>query len=813
MELRQYINEHITYMDGPMGTCLQSRGLPAGVRPESWNIDNPEAVIDMHRDFFEAGSNLVCANTFGANGIHFPDEGQLKAIIEAGVAHVREARRRSGCQQMTWIGLKMSSLGRLLEPLGDMSFDEAVSHFAKVVCLGRDAGVDFIDIETMNDSYETKAALLAAKENCDLPVFVSNTYDETGRLMTGASPEAMVAMLEGMGADAVGINCSLGPEKLLPIADRYLAAASVPVFFRPNAGLPKLEGGRTVYDVDPEAWADLTAEAVRRGVRMAGGCCGTDARYTRALIERTKTLPVVPITKKTLSCVSSYTHTVSFGDMPVLMAERINPNALDTMRRAIHDGDLNALKAEAIRQRDEGAHLIDVNVGLPEIDEPAFLQKAVQAIQSVVNNPLVIDTSDPAAMEAALRHYNGKALIDSVNGKEENMKAIFPLAKKYGGMIVCLTIDEEGIPKTADKRIAIAKKIIAGAEAFGIDRKELIFDALVMTISTDSQAAAETLKAVKAIHDMGCLTSLGVSNVSFGLPRRPVLNGAFFLMALCHGLDAGIVNTGSAELMNAYYSYCALKGRDASCLNYLKHCASLDSETAQPDSGKAETAEDAPAADGSAEDPAVYEALRAAIIDGMEDEAAEETARLLESVDPFALIGDAVIPALDYVGKGFEEGDFFLPELLMSAETAESVCGIVKDALKSGGSKGASRCRVVLATVRGDVHDIGKNIVRILLENYGFEVIDLGTDVPAEVIVDKVTETQAPICGLSALMTTSVPAMEETIKLLAEKATFCKVIVGGAVLNEEYAERIHAHYYAPAAMATVRIAEAIDAAL
>ena len=793
MNVLEYLNSHITYLDGPMGTNLQQRGLPSGVRPESWNIDNPEAVIDMHQGYFEAGSNIVCTNTFGANALHFPGD-ELEEIIKRAVELVKEARDRSKCTQPTWIALKVSSLGKLLKPFGDYDYEDAVSEFAKVIKLGVKYGVDLIDIETMNDSYETKAALLAAKENCDLPVFVSNTYDERGRLMTGADPEAMVAMLEGLRADAIGINCSVGPEKMAPLVQRYLDCASIPVFFRPNAGMPKLDGNKTVYDMDPELWADEVAKMVQKGVRMAGGCCGTTNEFTKALVVRTKNMDIVPIQNKNISWISSYNHTVKFGEVPILNAERINPHATEEMKEAIRTGNVNRIRQEAIKEKGEGAQIIDVNVGLPEIDEPALLKKVVTDIQAVVDNPLVIDTSDPVAMEQALRVYNGKARIDTVNGKEENMKAIFPLAQKYGGMIVCLPLDENGIPEKAEDRVEIAKKIIAKAAEYGIDKKELIFDPLALTISTDTNAAMETLKAIRMIHDLGCLTSLGVSNVSFGLPGREYLNSTFFIMAMDAGLNTGIVNTGSPELLSAYHAYCALHDYDPNCMRYLKYCASLKEDKTE------ETKEEVPQTAGSDSQKALSEA----IIDGLDDDAEELAAQLVESVDPLALISDAVIPALDYVGKGFEEEEFFLPELLQSAEAAQRACAVIKDYMKKTGNSGQSKCPFVIATVEGDVHDIGKNIVKILLENYGFEVHDLGIDITPETVVEKVVELKAPLCGLSALMTTSVPAMEETIKALAEKAPWCKVVVGGAVLNQEYADKIHAHHYAPDAMSTVR---------
>lgn len=799
MQLLEYLNDHIVYLDGPLGTSLQRRGLPRGVRGENWNYENPEAVIDMHMAYFKAGSNIVCTNTFGANRFHYGPE-ELEKVIALAVSHVKEARRRSRCEQPTWIALKMSSLGKLIKPLGDLEFEDAVAAYAEIVKLGVKYGVDLIDIETMNDSYETKAALLAVKENCDLPVFVSNTYDASGHLMSGATPEAMVAMLEGMRADAIGINCSLGPAQLQPILDRYLEAASVPVYFRPNAGLPQMVNGQTVYDITPGEWADEVVIALKKGAHMAGGCCGTTEEFIATLVERSAGVQAVPVTDKGLSRVSSFKDVVTFGGAPILNAERVNPNALEEIKEAIRTGDVNRIKQEVLLEKAEGAHIIDLNVGLPEIDEPSFLREVVKEVQAVCDLPLVMDTSDPAAMEAALRCYNGKALIDTVNGKEENMDAIFPLAAKYGGMIVCLPIDEDGIPAKAEDRVKIVEKIVARAAEYGIGKKELIVDPLAMTISTDTHAALETLKALKIVHEMGIKTSLGVSNISFGLPRRPLLNAQFFAMALDAGLDTGIVNTGSKELMNVYYTYCALHDYDENCLNYLKYCASL------PEEAEVSAPADAVKPVESNEEPGQSE-LALAIIDGMDDDAVEIARKMLETEEPLKIISDHIIPALDYVGKGFEEQEFFLPELLMSAEAAQQACALIKEHMSASGTDSGTKCAFVLATVQGDVHDIGKNIVKILLENYGYEVHDVGIDAPPELIVEKVVETHAPFCGLSALMTTSVPPMEETIKQLAEKAPWCKVVVGGAVMNQEYADQIHAHAYGSDAMATVRFAD------
>ncbi|MBQ8599067.1 MAG: homocysteine S-methyltransferase family protein, partial [Oscillospiraceae bacterium] len=681
--------------------------------------------------------------------------------------------------------------------LGDLDFEDAVSIFAKTVKLGVKYGVDLILIETMNDSYETKAALLAAKENSDLPVMVSNAYGEDGKLMTGASPAAMVAMLEGMGAAAVGANCSLGPKQLRPVAEELLAHASVPVILKPNAGLPKVVNSKTVFDVSPEEFADEVADLVKRGLRVIGGCCGTTPAYIKALSDRTENMSPAPIQGKNETVVSSYSHTVTFGPSPVLIGERINPTGKKRLKQALIEHDMDYVLSEGIRQQEKGVHILDVNVGLPDIDEVQILKQAVCELQAIIDLPLQIDTADPAAMEAALRRYNGKAMINSVNGKQESMERIFPLVKKYGGVVVALTLDEMGIPSSAEGRVAIAKKILNTAADYGIDKKDIIFDTLAMTISADNTSALSTLSALRKIrNDLGCHTSLGVSNVSFGLPHRDAINGVFFALALENGLSAAIMNPHSADMMKTYYSYKALKGLDENCKDYI--AASESFVSAAPAA--------VPAVKQSPQE--VGSQLQYAIVKGLKEKAAETTAALLDTVPPLEIVNNEIIPALNSVGEGFEKKTVYLPQLLMSAEAAKSAFEVIKAHL-SVGEKSVGKGCCVIATVHGDIHDIGKNIVKLLLENYGFDVVDLGKDVPPETIVAKAVELHAPLVGLSALMTTTVPAMEETIKLLKEKAPWCKNVVGGAVLTQLYADKIGADHYAKDAMETVRYAEQV----
>jgi len=787
MTILEFLKNHLLFLDGGMGTLLQSRGLQPGEHPEHWNLSHPEVIRSIHQAYFDAGSHVVNANTFGANSLKFSSS-ELESIVRAALENARAAAAASSGTQPKWVALDIGPLGRLLKPYGDLDFEEAVSIFAQIVRLGVRYGADLVFIETMNDSYETKAALLAARENSSLPVFVSNAYGADGKLMTGADPAAMVALLEGMGADAIGVNCSLGPKALTPVVEEYLKYASVPVLLKPNAGLPRASDGKTFFDVWPEEFAADVVSLIQKGVRIAGGCCGTTPDHIAALTQAADFDPV-PLTPKNHTLVSSYTHAVIFGEKPVLIGERINPTGKKRFREALKAGDMDYILKEGIAQEEQGAHILDVNVGLPEIDEKSMLTAAVRELQTVTALPLQIDSSDPAAMEAALRCYNGKALVNSVSGKQESMDAIFPLVKKYGGLVVALALDESGIPATAEGRVAIARRILAEAAKYGISKKDILFDPLALTVSADDQAAVQTLEAVRRIRqELGCHTSLGVSNISFGLPQRDLLNGTFFTLALSNGLSAAILNPYSAEMQKAYHGYCALTGLDTGCSAYIAYA-----QKAMPD---------APAISAAGADT-----LHHAIVKGMKDQAAALTEALAKIRDPLSIVQEEIIPALNTVGTGFENKTVYLPQLLMSAEAAKAAFEQVKAAMPAGTA--GSKCSIVLATVKGDIHDIGKNIVKLLLENYGFDVHDLGRDAAPEVIAEKTVALHAPIVGLSALMTTTVPAMEETIRLLRKTAPWCRVMVGGAVLNPEYAAAIGADFYAKDAMEAVRCADQI----
>ncbi|MBQ4104132.1 MAG: homocysteine S-methyltransferase family protein [Clostridia bacterium] len=796
MNFSEYLKNNIVYLDGGMGTLLQAQGLTPGEHPEKWNISHSEIITDIHKNYFNSGSNVVCTNTFGANSLKF-DETELEEIIKSAISNAKKARELSDTTHEKFIALDIGPTGKLLKPLGDLDFEDAVSVFSKTVKLGVKYGVDLVLIETMNDSYETKAALLAVKENCDLPVLVSNAYNEDGKLMTGASPAAMVALLEGMGATAIGANCSLGPKQLTKVAEELLENASVPVILKPNAGLPEIKDGKTKFNVTPEEFAEDVTKLIKKGLRVVGGCCGTTPDYIKALTEKSKDLKPLEIENKNLTVVSSYTKAVKFLNSPILIGERINPTGKKRFKQALIENDISYILNEGVSQQEKGVHILDVNVGLPDIDENTMLKTAVCELQAVIDLPLQIDTADVVAMENALRIYNGKALINSVNGKEESMNAIFPLVKKYGGVVVALTLDENGIPETAEGRVEIAKNILSVAKEYGIEKNNIIFDTLAMTISADPKAANETLKALNIIkNELGCHTSLGVSNVSFGLPNRDVINSVFFALALENGLSGAIMNPYSAEMMKTYYTFKALKGLDENCADYISVAESFSSTVI----------------DNKKEPTSVTESssseLMTSVIKGFKEKAGEITKELLKTKAPLDIVNNEIIPALNEVGIGYENKTIYLPQLLMSAEAAKSSFEAIKEFM-SNSEKTSSKGKIIIATVKGDIHDIGKNIVKLLLENYGFDVIDLGKDVPPETVAQKAIDTNAKLVGLSALMTTTVPAMEETIKLLKEKAPWCKVVVGGAVLTQEYADKIGSDKYAKDAMETVRFAEEI----
>ncbi len=872
MGILETVRQRKLFFDGGMGSLLVEKGLRPGELPETWNVAHPEVLQEIHLQYLRAGSDEITTNTFGANGLKFVGDGDfsLKRVVTAAVENAKIARERfaeerrvladgmpadvtngaAGTEPCAYIGLDLGPTGKLLKPLGDLAFEDAYALYKEVVIYGAEAGADFVLVETMSDGYEAKAAILAAKENCDLPICATMIFDKKGKLLTGGNVESTVALLEGLGVSMLGVNCGLGPVQMKDILKEILKAASVPVIVNPNAGLPRTENGKTVYDIDAEEFACVMEEIADMGANALGGCCGTSpehiAKMTARCLDKKQVLPE----NKNRTVISSYAQAVEIGQSPVLIGERINPTGKSKFKQALRDHDIEYILREGVTQQEHGAHVLDVNVGLPEINEPSMMEEVVRELQSVIDLPLQIDTSDITAMERALRIYNGKALINSVNGKEESMRAVFPLVKKYGGVVVALTLDESGIPDTADGRIAIAEKIYRTAAEYGIDRKDILIDALCLTVSSDSRGALTTLETLRRVRDeLHGKTVLGVSNISFGLPQRENINAAFFTMAMQNGLNAAIINPNSEAMMRSYYSFKALAGLDPQCGEYISVYGNqaavvggvLAGTSAVGTSGAAgmtcgsfsgaagsRTGTDRPAGAGAADAAAGRTAgcaggtrdakspgeggaaggeLSRCILRGLKEQAQASVRELLAKRDSLSIINEEMIPALDQVGKGFENGTVFLPQLLMSAEAAKAAFEVIKEHMSRSGETREKKGKIILATVKGDIHDIGKNIVKVLLENYDYEVIDLGKDVPPETVAAAAAGNHVPLVGLSALMTTTVPAMEETIRLLRRKTPWVKIMVGGAVLTEEYAKTIGADRYCKDAMASVNYAE------
>lgn len=822
-DVRKYLGKRILFCDGGTGSVLQEMGLQPGELPENWNIEHSENIVELNYSYFKSGSNIVNTNTFGAFATKFSgiQSYRLEEIIEAAVKNANAARDKIEKENSDphFIAFDIGSCGKLLKPLGDLSFDDAVLLFKKSFRIALAQDIDLILIETMNDVYEAKAAVIAAKEamaetGVELPIFVTTVYDQDAKSLTGSSPEVMVAVLEGLGVTALGMNCSLGPEQMKPIVSRLANAASLPVIVNPNAGLPRSENGKTVYDVSPERFAEIVSSFCEDGALVVGGCCGTTPEHIRLLVEKVRELENEGKIRaeypedKNVTAITSCSRYVEFGKSPVLIGERINPTGKKRFKEALRQNDIPYILNEGITQEAKGAQVLDVNVGLPEIDEVAMMETVVKELQGITELPLQLDTSDPVAMEKALRIYNGKPLVNSVNGKEEVMKAVFPLVKKYGGLVVALTLDEGGIPETSEGRIAIVEKIYKRAADFGIARKNIIIDPLAMAVSSDDKAALATLETVKYVkHVKNGNTILGVSNISFGLPLREIVTATFFTMAMQNGLSAAIMNPNSLEMMKAWTCFCMLSGYDAQCLRYISFAEKYSELQAQVSPAQNQGQKSDAAKKDSAPDES--SGLKYAIIKGMKDNSRKEASILLETMDSLTVINSYIIPALDVVGKGFEEKKVYLPQLLMSAESAKYAFDVIKEKLEASGKAEEPKGSVVVATVKGDIHDIGKNIVKVLLENYSFKVIDLGKDVAPERIVDEVVAKKIRLVGLSALMTTTVPSMAETIKQLREKAPWCKVCVGGAVLTQEYADMIGADFYGKDAMETVKYAQKV----
>lgn len=777
MSFKDLLGKQMLFFDGATGTQLQARGLQAGELPERWNFTHPEIIEAVHKDYLAAGANILKTNTFGANPIKLAETDlDCKATITAAVTIAKKAC--AGAIDK-FVALDLGPTGKLLAPYGDLPFEKAVAAYGEMVRYGVEAGADLILIETMSDTYETKAAILGAKENCDLPVCVTLTFDEDGKLLTGATVEAAALMCEGLGVDAIGFNCGLGPVQVAKLVPQMLQATKLPLIVNPNAGLPVQRDGKTCFDINPEEYADLMyALACADAPSIMGGCCGTTPAHIAAMITKCKDLQPGGTRELELTAVSSYGKAVHIGDVPVIIGERINPTGKKRLKEALKNQELDYVCRLALEQISSTAHILDVNVGTPGIDETAMLGKAVPALQAITDTPLQIDTSNYEAMEKALRLYNGKPMLNSVNGKEDSLEHVLPLAKKYGAVVVALCLDDSGIPTTAEGRIAIADKIIARAAEYGIESRNIVVDPLAMTISTGADNAAVACEVIRAMKARGINTVMGVSNISFGLPGRDAVNSTFFAMAMQAGLSCGIINPQSKAMLDAYYGFCALAGYDEGCQEYVKRYA------------------DAPkAAPISVSDVNLYDA----IVKGLQIDAKKAAAVALADEAPLDVINKYMIPALDFVGDGFEKKTLFLPQLLMSADAAKAAFEVIREAV---GVAETQSDTVVIATVHGDIHDIGKNIVKVLLENYGYKVLDLGKDVPVADIVKTVQESGAKVVGLSALMTTTVSAMEATINALREVSD-CKIVVGGAVLTEEYAQSIGAEHYAPNAVSAV----------
>ncbi len=784
--MRNKLNfDNFLVFDGGMGTMLQAQGLKAGELPESYNIENPRVILDIHKAYIEAGADIITTNTFGANRFKLMEAGlSVDKVIQSAVRIAREAAGNK------LVAHDIGPIGQLMEPYGTLSFQDAYDAVKEQVVSGTAAGADLILIETMSDIYEAKAAILAAKENSHLPILCTMTFQADGRTLTGTDPMTMVNIISKLGVDVLGINCSLGPMDIIPQLSQILKYSPVPVMVQPNAGLPTLIEGKTTFDISPEIFGQYMGEMAGMGAAILGGCCGTTPEHIKEIRKAISGLTLIRRGVKKLTAVSSATATVVLGEGAKIIGERINPTGKKGFKEALINADMDYLLREAVAQRDAGAHMLDVNVGLPEIDEKAMMVKAVKELQSIVNLPLQIDSVRPEVIEAAARICNGRPIINSVNGEEKVMEAIFPIAKKYGCLLVALTLDENGIPQKAEDRVKIAEKIVKKAAEYGIDREDIIVDCLVLTASAQQKEVKETIKAVALVKEqLGLKTALGVSNVSFGLPDRELLNRTFLAMALTAGLDAPILNPMAEAMVNTIKAYNVLWNIDKESVEYIRGCSA------------------------GGEKPVVKEKegsrdLKKIVIDGMKEEAAPMVRQLLTEYDGLKIVDEYLIPALDIVGQKYESGEIFLPQLIQAAETVKRAFEEIKSSMlkNTSGVPMAHKGKIVVATVKGDIHDIGKNIVKILLENYGFEVYDLGKDVPIDRIVEKVKEENVTLVGLSALMTTTVKSMEDTIKALREHCPNCKVIVGGAVLNEDYAKMIDADYYARDAREAVKIA-------
>lgn len=790
VEIREYLKDHILIFDGAMGTMLQKEGLPIGDNPEIFGIKNPHKLLKIHKKYLEAGSNVLTTNTFGCNELKVNKLGYtVEEVIDRAVSIAKQAIEESDKSKPRFVALDIGPIGEMLEPMGTLSFDRAYEIFKRQVIQGEKSGADLIIIETMMDLYEAKAAVLAAKENTNLPVICTMTFDENGRSFTGCLPEAMVATIEGLGVDALGVNCSLGPKQLLPIVKTITELANVPVIVQANAGLPVIKEGQAVYEMNDEEFFQGVKDFVDLGVSIIGGCCGTNETFIKKICDNIDKLQKKEPKRRKSTIVCSAAKYIDIQG-PTIVGERLNPTGRQPLIDAYVSGNNDYVINLALEQSNEGSEILNVNVGVPDLDEERAMKRVIKGIQEVVDVPLQLDSSNVKALEAGLRYYNGRTIVNSVNGKEKSLETILPIVKKYGACVVGLTLDENGIPSTAEGRFNIAKKIVERAEQYGIKRQDIFIDCLSLTVSAQQDEAMETIKAIKMVKEnLGCKTILGVSNISFGIPNRKALNNTYLNLALGAGLDLAIINTEDRTMVESIDAYKVISNMDKGCLDYIEKFkfVSNDNKTKERKNYDNLTLEDA-------------------IERGLKEEAKDLTLKILESHDEHFVLDKVLIPALDVVGTKYDKGELFLPQMIQAAETVKVSLNIIKERLSKNNNT-SSKGKIIVATVQGDIHDIGKNIVKIMLENYGYEVIDLGKDVPIEEVVKRAKEENIQLIGLSALMTTTVENMKKTIKALKENNINARVFVGGAVVTEEYAQKINADYYSKDAKSAVEIAK------
>ena len=790
VEIREYLKDHILIFDGAMGTMLQKEGLPIGDNPEIFGIKNPHKLLKIHKKYLEAGSNVLTTNTFGCNELKVNKLGYtVEEVIDRAVSIAKQAIEESDKSKPRFVALDIGPIGEMLEPMGTLSFDRAYEIFKRQVIQGEKSGADLIIIETMMDLYEAKAAVLAAKENTNLPVICTMTFDENGRSFTGCLPEAMVATIEGLGVDALGVNCSLGPKQLLPIVKTITELANVPVIVQANAGLPVIKEGQAIYEMNDEEFFQGVKNFVDLGVSIIGGCCGTNETFIKKICDNIDKLQKKEPKRRKSTIVCSAAKYIDIQG-PAIVGERLNPTGRQPLIDAYVSGNNDYVINLALEQSNEGSEILNVNVGVPDLDEERAMKRVIKGIQEVVDVPLQLDSSNVKALEAGLRYYNGRTIVNSVNGKEKSLETILPIVKKYGACLVGLTLDENGIPITAEGRFNIAKKIVERAEQYGIKRQDIFIDCLSLTVSAQQDEAMETIKAIKMVKEnLGCKTILGVSNISFGIPNRKALNNTYLNLALGAGLDLAIINTEDRTMVESIDAYKVISNMDKGCLDYIEKFkfVSNDNKTKERKNYDNLTLEDA-------------------IERGLKEEAKDLTLKILESHDEHFVLDKVLIPALDVVGTKYDKGELFLPQMIQAAETVKVSLNIIKERLSKNNNT-SSKGKIIVATVQGDIHDIGKNIVKIMLENYGYEVIDLGKDVPIEEVVKRAKEENIQLIGLSALMTTTVENMKKTIKALKENNINARVFVGGAVVTEEYAQKINADYYSKDAKSAVEIAK------